>query len=42
MELTALQEKAAVRRKESYAIASKIEKQYRRVGKYFDEILRGE
>ena len=42
MELTALQEKAAIRRKESYAIASQIEKQYRRVGKYFDEILRGE
>ena len=42
MELTALQEKAAIRRKESYAIANQIEKQYRRVGKYFDENLRGE
>ncbi len=42
MELTALQEKAAIRRKESYALASKIEKHYRRTGKYFDEILRGE
>ena len=42
LELTVLQEKAAVRRKESYAIAGQIEKQYRRVGMYFDEILRGE
>ena len=42
LELSVLQEKAAVRRKESYAIASQIEKQYRRVGMYFDEILRGE
>lgn len=41
MELTALQKKAAIRRKESYALASQIEKQYRREGKYFDEILRG-
>ena len=42
MELLALREKSAVRRKESYAIASEIEKKYRREGKYFDEILRGE
>ena len=42
MELLALREKAAVRRKESYAIASEIEKKYRREGKYFDELLRGE
>ena len=28
--------------KESYNIANQIEKQYRRVGMYFDEILRGE
>lgn len=41
-ELTVLQKKSAIRRKESYAVASQIEKQYRRVGKYFDEILRGE
>ena len=41
-ELVALQEKAAVRRKEGYSLSSKIEKEYRRVGKYFDEILRGE
>ena len=42
LELAALQKKAAVRRKESYALASQIEKRYRREGKYFDEILRGE
>ena len=42
MELAALQKKAVLRRKESYALASQIEKEYRRVGKYFDEILRGE
>lgn len=41
LQLTSLQSKAAIRRKESYALASQIEKQYRRVGKYFDEILRG-
>ena len=42
MELTALQEKSTVRRKESYDIANQIEKRYRLEGKYFDEILRGE
>lgn len=42
MELVALQKKATIRRKESYALAREIEKQYRREGKYFDEILRGE
>ncbi len=42
MELLALREKSAIRRKESYAIASEIEKKFRREGKYFDEILRGE
>ena len=42
MELLALREKSAIHRKESYAIASEIEKKYRREGKYFDEILRGE
>lgn len=42
MELLALREKSAIRRKENYAIASEIEKKYRREGKYFDEILRGE
>ena len=42
LELAALQKKSAVRRKESYALASQIEKRYRREGKYFDEILRGE
>ena len=42
MELLALREKSAIRRKESYALASEIEKKYRREGKYFDEILRGE
>lgn len=42
MELLALREKSVIRRKESYAIASEIEKKFRREGKYFDEILRGE
>ena len=42
LELLALREKSAIRRKESYAIASEIEKKYRREGKYFDEILRSE
>ena len=42
LELALLQEKAKVRRLEGNALAKEIEKEYRRVGKYFDEILRGE
>lgn len=43
LELLVLREKAVVRRKESYAITSEIEKKYRREGSYFDELLqRGE
>ncbi len=41
-ELSVLQEKSIERRKEGNALAKEIERQYRRVGKYFDEILRGE
>ena len=41
MELLALRESSAIRRKESYAIASEIERKYRREGRYFDEIVRG-
>ncbi len=41
-ELSVLQEKSIERRKEGNALAREIERQYRRVGKYFDEILRGE
>ena len=41
-ELAILQEKSIVRRKEGFALAKEIERQYRRIGKYFDEILRGE
>ena len=42
LELALLQEKAKVRRLEGNALVKEIEKEYRRVGKYFDEILRGE
>lgn len=42
LELSVLQKMAASRRKESYAVASEIERKFRREGKYFDEILRGE
>ena len=41
-ELSVLQEKSIERRKEGNALAKDIERQYRRIGKYFDEILRGE
>lgn len=41
-ELSVLQEKSIERRKEGNALAKEIERQYRRVGKFFDEILRGE
>ena len=41
-ELAVLQEKSVERRKEGNALAKDIERQYRRIGKYFDEILRGE
>lgn len=41
-ELSVLQEKSIERRKEGNALAKGIERQYRRVGKFFDEILRGE
>lgn len=42
LELLALQERSIARRKEGNALAKEIEKEYRRTGKYFDEILRGE
>ncbi len=41
-ELSVLQEKSIERRKKGNALAKEIERQYRRVGKFFDEILRGE
>lgn len=41
-ELSVLQEKSIERRKDGNALAKEIERQYRRVGKFFDEILRGE
>ena len=41
-ELSVLQGKSIERRKEGNALAKDIERQYRRIGKYFDEILRGE
>lgn len=41
-ELSVLQVKSIERRKEGNALAKEIERQYRRVGKFFDEILRGE
>ena len=42
LELSILQEKSKVRRLEGNALAKEIEKEYRRIGKYFDEIIRGE
>lgn len=42
LELKILLEKSAERRAEGNALAKGIEREYRRVGKYFDEILRGE
>lgn len=42
LELKILQEKAYECRKKGNVLAKKIEKQYRREGKYFDEILVGE
>ena len=41
-ELSILQERAKIRRLEGNTLAKEIEKEYRRVGKYYDEILRGE
>lgn len=40
--LSALQELSMARRKEGVALAKEIELQYRREGRYFDELLRGE
>lgn len=42
LELALLKDMSAERRKESIALAEEIEIKYRREGKYFDEILRGE
>lgn len=42
LELAALMDMGSKRRKEGIALAEEIEIQYRREGKYFDEILRGE
>ncbi len=42
LELLLLRDYSAKRRKDGLCVADEIEKQYRREGKYFDEILRGE
>ena len=42
LELALLKDMSAERRKESVALAEEIEVKYRREGKFFDEILRGE
>ena len=42
LELSILLEKSKIRRIEGNSLAKEIEIKYRRVGKYFDEILRGE
>ena len=42
LELALLKDMSAERRKEGIALAEEIELKYRREGKYFDEILRGE
>ncbi len=42
LELALLKDMSAERRKEGVALAEKIEVKYRREGKFFDEILRGE
>lgn len=42
LELALLKDMSAERRKEGIALAEEIEIKYRREGKYFDEILRGE
>ncbi|MBQ7227924.1 MAG: DUF3990 domain-containing protein, partial [Clostridia bacterium] len=42
LELKILQQKSVERRVESNTLAKEIEREYRRIGKYFDEILRGE
>lgn len=42
LELALLMEKSKIRRLEGNSLAKEIEKKYRRIGKYFDEILRGE
>ena len=42
LELALLKDMSAERRKEGIAIAEEIEVKYRREGKFFDEILKGE
>ena len=42
LELALLKDMSAKRRKEGIALAEEIEIKYRREGRYFDEILRGE
>ena len=42
LELSLLKDMSAERRNESVALAEEIEMKYRREGKFFDEILRGE
>ena len=42
LELALLKDMSAERRKEGVALAEEIEVKYRREGKFFDEILRGE
>lgn len=42
LELSVLMEKSIIRRLEGNSLSKGIEMKYRRIGKYFDEILRGE
>ena len=42
LELSALMDLSVARRKEGIALAKKIEVKYRREGRFFDEILRGD
>ena len=42
LELAMLKDMSVTRRKEGVALAEEIEVKYRREGKFFDEILRGE
>ena len=42
LELLVLMEKSKIRRLEGNSLSKGIEIKYRRIGKYFDEILRGE
>ena len=42
LELSALMELSVARRKEGVALAKEIEVKYRREGRFFDEILRGD